>query len=224
MAGRARVPGPGHRDHRAPADTHGCHRGLPGWAATTLLVLVVYGVLVVLAGVVVVSLARLATLLPSYAPQFNELLASATAKLAGFGVGAAQLREIAGTLNYGRLVGLVSGLLLGVTSLLGNLGLPALAAAVPQHRGVRGRHPTCADRARPGADRRGADRVHPPDPPLHGGQHGLRPGHRAGRLGDAGPAGCPARAAVGPAGVHHQLHPLHRVLARPRSLRCCSRC
>ena len=47
-------------------------RGLPGWAATTLLVLVVYGVLVVLAGVVVVSLARLATLLPSYAPQFND--------------------------------------------------------------------------------------------------------------------------------------------------------
>ena len=43
-------------------------RGLPGWAATTLLVLVVYGVLVVLAGVVVVSLARLATLLPSYTP------------------------------------------------------------------------------------------------------------------------------------------------------------
>ena len=96
-------------------------RGLPGWAATTLLVLVVYGVLVVLAGVVVVSLARLATLLPSYTPQFNDLLSSITAKLAGFGVGAAQLREIAGTLNYGRLVGLVSGLLLGVTSLLGNL-------------------------------------------------------------------------------------------------------
>ena len=96
-------------------------RGLPGWAATTLLVLVVYGVLVVLAGVVVVSLARLATLLPSYTAQFNDLLSSITAKLAGFGVGAAQLREIAGTLNYGRLVGLVSGLLLGVTSLLGNL-------------------------------------------------------------------------------------------------------
>ena len=96
-------------------------RGLPGWVATTLLVLVVYGVLVVLAGVVVVSLARLATLLPTYAPQFNELLASVTAELARFGVGTAQLREIAGTLNYGRLLSVVSGLLLGVTSLLGNL-------------------------------------------------------------------------------------------------------
>ena len=96
-------------------------RGLPSWAATILLVLAVYGVLVVLAGVVVVSVARLATLLPSYAAEVNALLASATAELARFGVGAAQLREIAGTLNYGRLVGIVSGLLLGITSLLGNL-------------------------------------------------------------------------------------------------------
>ncbi len=96
-------------------------RGLPPWAATTLLVLAVYGVLVVLAGVVVVSVARLATLLPSYAAEANALLTSVTAELARFGVGAAQLREIAGTLNYGRLVGIVSGLLLGITSLLGNL-------------------------------------------------------------------------------------------------------
>ena len=96
-------------------------RGLPSWAATTLLVLAVYGVLVVLAGVVVVSVARLATLLPSYAAEANALLASVTAELARFGVGAAQLREIAGTLNYGRLVGIVTGLLLGITSLLGNL-------------------------------------------------------------------------------------------------------
>jgi predicted PurR-regulated permease PerM len=98
------------------------HRwGLPGWASTTLLVLAVYGVLVVLAGVVVVSVARLATLLPSYAAEFNALLASVTAELARFGVGAIQLRELAGTLNYGRLIGVVSGLLLGLTGLLGNL-------------------------------------------------------------------------------------------------------
>ena len=96
-------------------------RGLPGWAATILLVLVVYGVLVVLAGVVVVSLARLATLLPSYASQFNDLLATITGELARFGVGTAQLREVAATFNYGRLVGVVSGLLIGLTSLLGNL-------------------------------------------------------------------------------------------------------
>ncbi|MDT0350105.1 AI-2E family transporter [Pseudonocardia sp. DSM 45834] len=95
--------------------------GLPAWASTTLLVLAVYGVLLVLAGVVVVSIARLATLLPSYAAEFSSLLGSVTAELARFGVGADQLRALAGTLDYGRLVGVVSGLLLGLTSLLGNL-------------------------------------------------------------------------------------------------------
>jgi AI-2 transport protein TqsA len=81
----------------------------------------VYGVLLVLAGVVVVSIARLATLLPSYAAEFSSLLGSVIAELARFGVGADQLRALAGTVDYGRLVGVVSGLLLGLTGLLGNL-------------------------------------------------------------------------------------------------------
>jgi AI-2 transport protein TqsA len=95
--------------------------GLPSWAATTVLVLVVYGVLLVLAGVVVVSVARLATVLPSYAGEANALVTRATTTLARFGVGIDQIRALAATLNYGRVVGVVGGLLLGVTSLLGNL-------------------------------------------------------------------------------------------------------
>jgi AI-2 transport protein TqsA len=95
--------------------------GLPSWAATTVLVLVVYGVLLVLAGVVVVSVARLATVLPSYAGEASALVSSATAATARFGVGGDQIRALAATLNYGRLVGVVAGLLLGVTGLLGNL-------------------------------------------------------------------------------------------------------
>jgi AI-2 transport protein TqsA len=95
--------------------------GLPSWAATTVLVLVVYGVLLVLAGVVVVAIARLATVLPSYAGEANALVAAAAATLARFGVGVDQIRALAATVNYGRVIGLVSGLLLGLTSLLGNL-------------------------------------------------------------------------------------------------------
>ena len=95
--------------------------GLPSWAATTVLVLVVYGVLVVLAGVVVVAVARLATILPLYAANANALLASVTSALADFGVGIGQVRALAATVDYGKVLGLVSGLLLGVTSLLGNL-------------------------------------------------------------------------------------------------------
>jgi AI-2 transport protein TqsA len=95
--------------------------GLPSWAATTVLVLVVYAVLVVLAGVVVVSVARLATLLPQYADNANALLASVISGLAEFGVGIDQMRALTASLNYGKVLSLASGLLLGITSLLGNL-------------------------------------------------------------------------------------------------------
>ncbi len=95
--------------------------GLPPWVATTVLVLVVYAVLVVLVGVIIVSVARLATILPAYAGNANALLASVTARLAEFGVGIDQLRTISAGLNYGRLVSVASGLLLGLTSVLGNL-------------------------------------------------------------------------------------------------------
>ncbi|WP_446686480.1 AI-2E family transporter [Pseudonocardia pini] len=95
--------------------------GLPGWAASVVLLLCVYGVLIVLAGVIVVSIARLATVLPGYAAEGSALISGATARLAALGIGADQLREIAASLSPGRLVGLVSGLLLGLTGLLGNL-------------------------------------------------------------------------------------------------------
>lgn len=95
--------------------------GLPSWAATTVLVLAVYGVLVALTAVVVVSIARLATVLPGYAGEVNALVTSLTATLTRFGVGVDQIRAVAATLNYGKLVGLVGGLLLGLSTLLGNL-------------------------------------------------------------------------------------------------------
>jgi AI-2 transport protein TqsA len=78
-------------------------------------------VLVVLAGVVVVSVARLATLLPQYADNANALLASVISGLAEFGVGIDQMRALTASLNYGKVLSLASGLLLGITSLLGNL-------------------------------------------------------------------------------------------------------
>lgn len=97
------------------------HLGLPSWAATTVLVLAVYGVLVALSAVIVVSIARLATVLPAYTDEVNDLVGALSTTLSRFGVGAAQIRAVAADLNYGKLVGLVSGLLLGVTGLLGNL-------------------------------------------------------------------------------------------------------
>ena len=95
--------------------------GFPSWAATTVLVLAIYGSLLGLTAVIVVSIARLATVLPAYTAEVNDLVADLTTALARFGVGPDQLRALAETFNYSRLVGLVSGLLLGISGVLGNL-------------------------------------------------------------------------------------------------------
>ncbi|MGQ0577088.1 MAG: AI-2E family transporter [Pseudonocardia sp.] len=96
-------------------------RGVPSWAATAALVLIVYSVLLVLAGVVIASVARLATILPQYAGQAAELVGSLTGVLATVGVGPVQLAELAASLSFGKVLGLVGALLLGITSLLSNL-------------------------------------------------------------------------------------------------------
>jgi AI-2 transport protein TqsA len=49
------------------------HR-VPGWLAIVLTMLVAYASLVALAAVLVFSVARLATLLPNYQPQFTSLI------------------------------------------------------------------------------------------------------------------------------------------------------
>ncbi|GAA1881032.1 AI-2E family transporter [Pseudonocardia ailaonensis] len=95
--------------------------GAPRWLATTLLVIAIYAVLLVLSAVIVYSVARLATVLPSYAGELNTVLTSATSLLGRFGVGPDQLRAIASGLDYGRLVGIVTGLLSGLAGLAGNL-------------------------------------------------------------------------------------------------------
>lgn len=95
--------------------------GLPSWAATVLLLLLIYGVLLVLAGLAIGSVARLAAVLPTYVGEVDALVASGFSVLAGFGVGSVELAALGASLSLGKLVGLVSGLLLGVVGLLGNL-------------------------------------------------------------------------------------------------------
>jgi len=96
-------------------------RGLPGWLAVAVLVALVYGLILVLSGVLVVSVARLATILPGYAPQAAELISSLTALLAGYGVGPTELAEVAASFDIARIVGLIAALLLSLSSVVGNL-------------------------------------------------------------------------------------------------------
>jgi predicted PurR-regulated permease PerM len=94
--------------------------GIPGWAATMLLVLLVYAVLIVLAATIVISIAQLATLLPTFAVDANAVVNGLSSLLARVGVGNVQLAAIASSLSIGKLVAIVTSLLLGVTGLIGN--------------------------------------------------------------------------------------------------------
>lgn len=96
-------------------------RGLPTWASTVLLVAMVYAVIVVLAGIVVVSLARLVTILPQYRAEATALVGDVTGLLAAQGVGAPGLREITASLDLGRVVGAAGVVLSGVVGLAGSL-------------------------------------------------------------------------------------------------------
>lgn len=95
--------------------------GAPRGLAVALLVVAIYLVLLVLSAVIVYSLARLATVLPGYAAEFGAVVNSGLALLGRFGIGVEQLRALAAGIDAGRLVGLATGLLAGLTGLAGNL-------------------------------------------------------------------------------------------------------
>lgn len=93
----------------------------PGWLSTLLLLFAVYGVIVALILVMIVSVARLASLLPQYSAQAEALFRDVIATMERFGVDPQSAAKTAGSLSPDRVAGLVSGLLSGVTSVLSNL-------------------------------------------------------------------------------------------------------
>ena len=95
--------------------------GWRGWATVLVMLIAVYGLVVALSATVVISLARLATVLTGYAAEANALLTSALGALAGYGIGPEQLRALLSGLDAGRAVPIVTGLLAGVGGLAGNL-------------------------------------------------------------------------------------------------------
>jgi predicted PurR-regulated permease PerM len=90
--------------------------GWPAWLTTLVLVLLVVGLLVVFALVVVVSLARLATLLPQYADRADQLRQSVAGSLASFGVGPDQLQDAVRNVSPAKVVTVIGALLAGLSS------------------------------------------------------------------------------------------------------------
>ena len=99
----------------APVQTGMRRRGWPGWLSTLVLILLVYAVLLGMIASIVVSIARLATEMPQYANQAQQLVTAATNLLAHYGVGPEQLQSLAGQLNWGKIAQFVGSLLDGIS-------------------------------------------------------------------------------------------------------------
>jgi len=91
-------------------------RGMPRWLAVTVAVLVVDGALIALVVSVAVSLGRLATELPTYAAQWDQLLQGLRHGLVALGVGPEQVQTALRSVGPGAVVGAVTGLLGGLLS------------------------------------------------------------------------------------------------------------
>ena len=96
------------------------HR-VPGWLAVVLTMLVAYTSLVALAAALVFSVARLATLLPSYQPQFTSLVDQFTRWLAEHGVTQEQINAAVSQFDLNSLVGVLQRLVTGATSVVSDL-------------------------------------------------------------------------------------------------------
>jgi AI-2 transport protein TqsA len=95
--------------------------GWPGWLTTLVLVVCVFGVLLALAVGIIVSVAALATQLPKYAANADDLASSVTNWLARFGVGTDELKQAADSLDLGKLGGFLAGLLSSIAGLASGL-------------------------------------------------------------------------------------------------------
>jgi AI-2 transport protein TqsA len=89
-------------------------RGMPPWAGTAALLLVLYLIVLgVLAGVGVAA-ARFATVVPNYADQFSDLYQNLLRELARFGIGQTQVDTALSRIDPASILGVAQGLLAGI--------------------------------------------------------------------------------------------------------------
>ena len=96
-------------------------RRFPVWAASVVVLVAAYTLIVLMTLALIVSVGQLAALLPKYAPQINDLVAEAGDWLAARGVGGAQVDAVAGAMDVGRLVDAATSVLSNVLGVLSDL-------------------------------------------------------------------------------------------------------
>jgi predicted PurR-regulated permease PerM len=95
-------------------------RRLPNWLATTCVLLSLLGIVAGLEAILVYSVARLATLVPTYSEQARGYLDSLADHLHGLGIGPDQAQQAVGSLDPQKLTDALGNLLSGLSGLLGS--------------------------------------------------------------------------------------------------------
>jgi predicted PurR-regulated permease PerM len=96
-------------------------KGLPGWAAVTVALLAVYGILFVLVMSIVVSVARLATLLPSYADKLDDQIGNVQGALQDRGIGSDQAQDLLSHINAGTVFDFFTAILESAAGIFSDL-------------------------------------------------------------------------------------------------------
>jgi AI-2 transport protein TqsA len=85
--------------------------GAPSWLATAVLLFLVWAVLLSFVGLLVLSVAQMAALLPDYAGRAEVLINQVVNDLNDAGIVSGQLSDLVNQIDYSQLVGVATGLL-----------------------------------------------------------------------------------------------------------------
>ncbi|WP_244928128.1 AI-2E family transporter [Nocardioides sp. W7] len=96
-------------------------RRVPTWAASVVVLVLAYVLILGLTLALVVSVGRLAALLPTYTSDLDDLVADAGDRLASLGVSQAQVDAVTGSFDVGALLDTAMSILAGMASVLSNL-------------------------------------------------------------------------------------------------------
>jgi predicted PurR-regulated permease PerM len=96
-------------------------RGVPLWLAVTITLITVVALILGLAAALALSVARLATILPTYQDSFNQLVDDLRSGLASLGVGQDQIRAALDQISFSSIASLLGGLLAGLAGIFSNL-------------------------------------------------------------------------------------------------------
>jgi predicted PurR-regulated permease PerM len=96
-------------------------KGSSRWVAVIATLATVYAILIGLIAALAVSVAQLATLLPQYADKADALVNDVQGWLAGLDIGSDQVDKALSNIDFGKLVGLLDDILMGLVGVFSNL-------------------------------------------------------------------------------------------------------